>query len=88
MSLELEILDQLQGGDLQLRLIAKLSPSQEGFERAVMGLLSGGDVVLTTSDGDKLPNWQWRQLFDEHSVFEQLDRLKLVITHQGARRIG
>ncbi len=88
MSLELEVLDQLQGGDLRLRVIAGLFPSQEAFERGVEGLLSCGDVILSTADGSQVPKWQWRHLFDEHGVFDQLDNFKLAITPQGGKRIG
>jgi len=88
MSFELEVLDQLQGGDLRLRVIAGLFPSHGAFERGVEGLMSCGDVTLSTADGREVPKWQWRQLFDEHRVFEQLDNLKLAITPQGGKRIG
>jgi len=46
MSHELETLDQLQGGELHLSIVATLFPSTGVFRRAVMGLLSCGDVIL------------------------------------------
>lgn len=48
MSAELETLDQLQGGELQLSNVATLFPSTGALRRAVIGLLSCGDVILKT----------------------------------------
>ena len=55
LSPELETLDQLQGGDLSLELVAKLFPSFDDFRRGVQGMLSSGDVVLTAQDGSEVP---------------------------------
>ena len=88
MSPELETLDQLQGGNLSLAVIVTLFPSQDAFERGVLGLLSCGDVALTTLDGTETPEWRWRDLVCQHSVCEDLKHLQLKITPQGARRIG
>ena len=88
MSPELETLDQLQGGDLTLEVILKLFPSNEAFERGVLGLLSGGDVLLIAVAGDEVPQWRWRELFMDGMVFEQLGALKLRITPIGAKRVG
>ena len=83
MSPELETLDQLQGGDLKLEIIAELYPSQEAFEQGVFGLLYCGDVLLKTVEGDEVPHWRWRELFVERGVREQLRNFKLGITQKG-----
>jgi hypothetical protein len=60
---ELETLDQLLGGDLPLEVISKLFLSREAFDKSILGLLSGGDVVLVTLSGDEVPDWRWRKVF-------------------------
>jgi len=88
MSPELETLDQLQSGDLSLAIIANLFPSSEDCGSGVCSLLSSGDVILTMLDGTEVPEWRWRELFRQQSVFGELERLRLKITPQGVRRIG
>ena len=83
-SSELETLDQLLGGDVRLEVISKLYPSREAFERGIPGLLSGGDVVLVSPNGDGVPKWRWRELLSGKG----LEELDLRITPQGARKIG
>ena len=85
MSPELETLDQLQGGDLRLDVVAKLFPSSEDFERGVLGLLSSGDVKLKTDSGLDVPNWKWKGYFTKAGTGKNLNSLKLGITPQGAR---
>jgi hypothetical protein len=85
---ELESLDQLLGGDLRLKVIAKLFPSQAAFGLGVLGLLSCGDVILMTLDGGQIPHWRWRELFSDGTVFQQLDGLQLRITSQGPRKVA
>jgi hypothetical protein len=87
MSPELETLDQLLGGDLPLRAVLALFPSEEAFGRGVRELLSCGDVVLTSLEGE-VPHWQWREMFRDQTVFQQLEHLRLSITPQGARKIS
>lgn len=87
MSAELEVLDQLQGGDLGLEVVARLFPSTAAFTQGVRGLLECHDVVLTTREGTELANWQWRKLFSEREVLKNLKTLRLRITPQGSNRI-
>lgn len=88
LSPELETLDQLVGGDLQLAIIRRLYPDAQAFMRGVLGLLSSGDVCLITNDGFDVPRWRWRELFVEGVAVEELGDLKLKITDQGARKIS
>ena len=88
MSPELETLDQLQGGDLSLELVAKLFPSFDDFRRGVQGMLSSGDVVLTAQDGSEVPKWQWQELFRNQRVPGSVTQLRLRLTRQGSQRIG
>ena len=88
LSPELETLDQLVGGDLQLAIIRRLYRDDAAFTRGVVGLLSSGDVCLVTNDGAHVPQWRWRELFVDGVAVDQLSDLKLKITDQGARKIG
>jgi len=78
MSPELETLDQLQGGELHLSIVATLFPSTAAFRRAVMGLLSCGDVILKTNQGRQLPRWEWERLFAKDVSQEEFNELKLL----------
>ena len=86
MSPELETLDQLTGGDLSLKAIRQLFPSDEEFSRGVLGLLSCGDVTLRSAKGVEVPNWQWGNLVPGKKS-ERSENLRLRITPQGAHRI-
>ena len=87
MSPELETLDQLLGGDLPLGIVLRIYPDDCAFKRGVMGLITGGDVSLFTSDDVEVPSWRCRELFEDGTVMQQMERMKLRITPQGARRI-
>ncbi|HTD21075.1 MAG TPA: hypothetical protein VK738_00310 [Terriglobales bacterium] len=88
LSLELETLDQLLGGDLPLTLIRELYPNAQAFMQGTFGLLSNGDVRLLTIDEAEVPKWRWRELFVNGVVMNELENMKLKITDKGAKRIG
>lgn len=85
MSPELETLDQLLGGDLPLQVIRGLYPDAKAFSGGVLALLRNGDVQLLL-DGTEVPRWRWRALFEAGEVNQEMPRLRLTITDQGARR--
>jgi len=87
MSPELETLDQLLGNDLPLGIVLRIYPDESAFKRGVLGLITGGDVNLFTNDDVEVPSWRYRELFDDGIVMLQMERMKLRITPQGARRI-
>lgn len=87
-SLELEILDQLLGGDLPLNALRDLFPSDARFTQAVHGLLLNGDVQLRDSTRSDLPKWWWQSLFGEQAAMEELSAYRLHITDRGIRRIA
>ena len=87
MSLELEVLDQLQGGDLPLPVIKSLFADDLTFSRAMLGLLGCGDIRLVTRDGAAVPSWQWRELFAERQGRKDLTALTVQLTDQGGKRI-
>ena len=87
MSLELETLDQLAGGDLSLAIIRGLYPTAETFMQGTLGLLFSGDVRLFTNNEIEVPRWRWRQLFIDGIVLNELDKLRLKLTEQGGRKV-
>lgn len=84
MSDELELLDQLLGGDLPLTVVVRLFSDRQHFERAVLAMLRAGDLRLLDHDGDAVPSWQWQQ----NLAASELDGLRLDIATQGAKRIA
>jgi hypothetical protein len=88
MSPELETLDQLLGSDLLLGVVLRLYPDASAFKRGVLGLITCGDVCLFTIDYIKVPSWRCSELFVDGTVMQELERMKLRITPQGARRIA
>ena len=87
MSRELETLDQLLGGGMPLQVVRKLYPDDKSFAVAIHALLRNGDVRLL-SDGTEVPQWRWRELFEAGAVTEEMPRLRLDITDQGASRVA
>jgi hypothetical protein len=84
---ELETLDQLLGGDMPLTVVAKLYSSPEAFQTGIKGLLSCGDVLLLDTEGNAVPAWRWREVFDLSSA-ENLGQFRLHVTPQGAKRVS
>jgi hypothetical protein len=87
MSPELETLDQLLGSDLLLGVVLRLYPDATAFKRGVLGLITSGDACLFTSDDIEVPSWRCQVLFGHGTVMQEMERMKLRITPQGARRI-
>ena len=86
-SLELETLDQLLGGDMRLDIVRKVWPDDERFVVGIKALVVAGDVLLLTSGIAEVPNWRWRQLFDDGLVLTELGGFSLRLTDQGSARI-
>ena len=87
MSPELETLDQLQGGDLSLKVVLRLYPDTNAFKRGVLGLIAGGDACLLGADYTEVPHWRCRELFADETEIEHMEQMKLRITAKGALRI-
>jgi hypothetical protein len=88
MSLELEVLDQLQGGDLPLRVVASLFPDEAHARRAIAAMLAAGELELLDGEGTVLLPWQQRELERQPSSWRADTQYRLAITDAGARRIG
>jgi hypothetical protein len=80
---ELEMLDQLLGGDLPLSVIRALFGDEKRFAQAVAAMLNAGELRLLTGDGEEVPGWQWREMLSTNAP-----GARLTITQAGARRIA
>ena len=87
MTPELETLEQLDGSNMRLSVIRGLYPNVAAFKHGVHGLLKIGDCRLLDNGAD-VPEWRWRELFEDHSDVEKLGSLTLAITDQGTKRFG
>jgi hypothetical protein len=85
---ELETLDQLLGGDMPLHVIRRLYPDERAFATSLHALLRNRDVRLFSLDGEEVPQWRWRDLFEAGGVERELRLLTLAVTEQGARRVS
>ena len=85
---ELEALDQLQGGDLPLRVIAALFPNEAHARRAIAAMLAAGEFTLLDTEGAALSSWQLRELERQPGSWHADTQHRLAITAKGARRIG
>jgi hypothetical protein len=85
MSPELEVLDQLLGGDLPLSIIFGLFPDKSRFVTGLTGLLRDGNVRLIADCGRELPQWQWRDVLGAPGTWPTV---RVTLTEAGARLIG
>jgi hypothetical protein len=85
MSPELEILDQLLGGDLPLSVVRSLFNDEGRFARGVLALLRIGEVRLLAADGREVPRWKWPEALGPGSDETEA---RLSITPAGASRVG
>jgi hypothetical protein len=82
MSTELEVLDQLLGGEMELVTIRALFANSEAFARGIVGLLECGDVQML-HHGKNVPRWKWHEVLGGN-----LTGFELTLTASGAQRIS
>ena len=88
MSPELEVLDQLQGGDLPLRVVASLFPDEAHARRAIAAMLAAGELELLDAKGTVLTPWQQSELERKSDSWCADTQYSLAMTEAGSRRIG
>lgn len=88
MSAELEVLDQLLGGDLPLNLISQLFADANHRNRAVPEMLRDGSVVLLGPSGSAVPQWNQRAVLADPANWESGTPYLLSLTLAGAARVG
>jgi hypothetical protein len=82
MNPELEVLDQLCGGNLPVPVVRGLFANSDRFVRAIMAMLCTGEVRLVDADSVEVPRWRWRDILCANST-----GVWLSITEAGAGRI-
>ena len=88
MSPELEALDQLQGGDLPLAVVAALFSDETHARRAITAMLAAGELALLGPEGVPVSPWQLRELERQPGSWRADVAHRLALTAVGARRIG
>jgi hypothetical protein len=88
MTPELEVLDQLLGGDLSLAVIADLFPSQANCRQAIGAMVKAGDVCILDAEGEALPAWRYRELENAPDTWSRTTPYQLSITENGAKRVS
>ena len=56
---EMEVLDQLAGGDMPLTVIRGLFENDERFVRGIMAMLATRRIRLFDPTGMDVPEWKW-----------------------------
>jgi len=95
LSPELDLLEQLNGGDMSLTLASKLFPNLERFKRVVQIYVRSGAVRLVKEgdDGERLVQpWELRQLMDDPASWTgeggRETEYRLGLTHEGYERFA
>jgi hypothetical protein len=88
MSPELELLDQLQGGDMPLGVLVALFPDESHARRAIKAMLLAGELELLDSQVGRVAAWQLLELEAQSNPWRTETRYRLAITDAGKKRIG
>ncbi len=81
MSLELETLDQLLGGQKPEQVIRSIYQSEQHFVRSLTAMLRSGEVRLI-ANGRQVPQHEWGRSLADHCSQAEFE-----ITEKGASRI-
>jgi hypothetical protein len=84
---ELEVLDQLLGGDMTLDVLRLLFWNDGDFGHAIRMMLEDGDVRLIDGEGNVLPDWKHRHVMSDSGSWARGTAYRLSITERGARRV-
>ncbi len=87
MSPELEVLDQLVGGEMSVAVLCRLFHGRDRFVQAVTCMVAAGEVRLTDSRSVDVPAWNWKHALQK-CLEDPADEYRLAITDAGCRRIG
>jgi hypothetical protein len=90
MSSELEVLDQLLGGDMRVSILLGCFASPMHAQKGIRGLLENGDVRLLSETGEELPRPEWRSLvwLPIEDWVAAMASLTLAVTDEGAKRVA
>jgi len=85
---ELEVLDQLQGCDEPLSLMASLFPDESYAKRAIGAMIRAGDIVVMDANGRVVPEWRWNEIERDPAAWAAAAKYRLSLTDAGANRIS
>jgi hypothetical protein len=85
---ELEVLDQLLGGDLPLHVVAALFDDSERCDRAIAAMIAAGEVRVLDSARAPVPLWRVRELRSQPEFWAAASGYRLEITDAGSKRIA
>ena len=88
MTPEIEVLDQLEGGDLPLSEVVSLFPNEEDARRAIVAMVAAGELRLLDVKGVALLPWQLRELERQPGPWRADTRHRVSITDAGSHRFG
>jgi hypothetical protein len=88
MTPELEVLDQLQGGDLPLEVVAKRFDDHSRFLNALVRMVEAGEVALIDPAGNAVPHWHFQEIARGDTRNAAVGSIRVSLTDIGARRIA
>jgi hypothetical protein len=88
MSLELEVIDQLDTGRMKLQVLREIFQSNDHFGKAILGLVECGDIELFDKSGTRIPTWKCRELFADWGAALSLDDVYADATEQGIEKLS
>jgi len=83
---ELDVLDQLQGRDLPLAIMAGLFPDAARAKRSIGAMIRAGEIVLLENSGAIVPDWRWDEIEREPAAWLAASQFLLRLTDIGAKR--
>lgn len=87
MSPEIEVLDQLLGGDLPLSVVVDLFADEVHARKAISAMVESGQVELL-ENGTPLPLWRLREVTSQEHSLRTETRYQLSITEAGAKKVS
>ncbi len=87
MTPELEVLDQLQGGDLPLDVIANLFQDRARFIIALSRMIEADEIRLNDAAGQAIPLWRFQQISRTGEIGAAASSIRVSLTDVGTRRV-
>jgi hypothetical protein len=85
---ELEVLDQLLGGDMPLDVLARLFPDTGRFAHAFSKMIQAGEVRLADATGKPIPLWRFQELDRSGDLVAAAVTIRVSVTEVGAKRVA
>ena len=83
---ELDVLDQLQGRDMSLAVMAGLFPDEARAKRSIGAMIRAREIELLDSSGAVVPDWRWDEIERELGAWLAASEFRLRLTDSGAKR--